>query len=91
MQQRTFRVESSSAGLSGGHYQHHGACAPMAVAGQAATHMFRRKKKTTKIRFNLCETTPGSAGAVRRYEAVRVLAGGEEQHHIELTALGRCG
>jgi hypothetical protein len=53
--------------------------------------MFRRKKKTTKIRFNLCETTPGSAGAVRRYEAVRVLAGGEEQHHIELTALGRCG
>lgn len=65
MVERTFTVEHSDIGVSGGRYT---GSSPYSVAAKAARALFKESKsKKTMIRFKLRETTQGSDGKIRSY------------------------
>jgi len=65
MPERSFTVEYSDIGVTGGRYV---GSSPYSVAAKAARALFKEHGgKKTMIRFKLRETTQGSNGTIRAY------------------------
>ena len=65
--ERTFTVQSSEFGITGGHYK---SSSPRAAATKAARILFKEHNKPTKVvKFILRETTRGSAKKEFFYQA----------------------
>lgn len=66
---RSFTIETSEIGVTGGRYM---AKSPYNAAAKAARMLFREQTgKKTKIRFTLRETTRGEGGKVWEYIGIK--------------------